>query len=124
MLEELSSTLPLETYIPWSFLFASALLATSVDAFAKRPFNPVTVCVWFFGLTFSGTLGAWGLADHAAAFVCLLTPHLLISMIAPRLSRPAEDAAPESASDVAPPDRLVIVRKSKPKKLGPFRRAA
>jgi hypothetical protein len=126
MLDSLNSALPLDTYVPWAFLFASALLATCVDAFAKRPFNPVTVCIWFFGVTFGGSLGDWGLADHTAAVVCLIAPHLLISFIAPRLTPTAtESTVPEPASDVEPPQRLIVVKKHpRTRERVPLRRAA
>lgn len=125
MLNGFNSTLPIDTFIPWAFLFASALLATCVDAFARKPFNPVTVCVWFFGVTFSGTLGDWGLSDQAAAVVCLISPHLLISVVAPRLARPEPAPAAEPTEDVDPPQRLVVVRNQKKHtKRVPLRRAA
>lgn len=125
MLNGFNSTLPIDTFIPWAFLFASALLATCVDAFARKPFNPVTVCVWFFGVTFSGTLGDWGLTDQAAAVVCLISPHLLISVVAPRLTKTMAAAPAEPAEGVDPPQRLVMMRSQKKvSKRVPLRRAA
>lgn len=75
---DLFTGLPVEHYVPWSFLFATALLATGVDAFTRRPFNPVVLCLWFFGLAFSGSFGAWGVTEIAAGVIILVTPHLLI----------------------------------------------
>ena len=111
---DLITGLPVEHYVPWSFLFATALLATGVDAFTRRPFNPVVLCLWFFGLAFSGAVGAWGVTEIAAGVIILLTPHLLICTFSGRARavRGAEEAdsvspstelAPAPHDDVEPP---------------------
>jgi hypothetical protein len=117
---ELFSDLPAQHYIPWSFLFATALLATGVDAFSRRLFNPVTVSVWFFGVAFAAAVGAWGLPQISAALICLSVPHVLISLYATRAqARRAEPQAhaadqtgepehrPDAATPENPPIRLV-----------------
>ena len=73
--------------VPWSFLFATALVASALDAFAKRPFNPVVMTAWFFGLTVAGSIGAWTIPELAAGAICLITPHLLICSFAARSQR-------------------------------------
>lgn len=76
--------------VPWSFLFATALIASALDAFAKRPFNPVVMTAWFFGLTVAGSIGAWTIPELAAGAICLITPHLLICSFAARSRREQE----------------------------------
>lgn len=87
----LINQMPTEAYIPWSFLFAAALLASGVDFFARRTFNPVVLCVWFFGLTFSGLVGGWGVTEFTAAMICLATPHLLVCSFSARGRSSAPD---------------------------------
>ena len=116
MTEGLTDAIPLSTYAPWAFLFASALLATCVDTFSRRMFHPVVVCVWFFSLAFSGSLGGWGPLPLAAGVVVLVAPHILVCMFAPKLSRPVQRELPEPTVDVDPPVRLVTV--GKPRKTG------
>jgi len=76
--------------VPWSFLFATALVASALDAFAKRLFNPVVMTAWFFGLTVAGSIGAWTIPELAAGAICLVTPHLLICNFAARSRREHE----------------------------------
>ena len=83
--------MPAEAYIPWSFLFAATLLASGVDVFARRTFNPVVLCVWFFGVTFSGLVGAWGATEFTAAMLILVTPHMLICSFSARGRQPETD---------------------------------
>ncbi len=91
----LINQMPAEAYIPWSFLFAAALLASGVDLFARRAFNPVVLCVWFFGVAFSGLVGGWGATEFAAAMVILATPHLLVCSF----SAKSRSASPRSAEE-------------------------
>ncbi|USN98232.1 MAG: hypothetical protein H6810_08575 [Phycisphaeraceae bacterium] len=93
---DLASSLSVGHFVPWSFLFATALLATGVDAFARRAFNPVVLCVWFFGLAFCGAVGGWGVPELVAGMICLATPHMLICTFAgrARASHAREDQTP------------------------------
>ena len=84
MLELFTSQASTGYMVPWSFLFATALIASALDAFSKRPFNPVVMTAWFFGLTVAGSIGAWSIPELAAGAICLVTPHLLICSIAGR----------------------------------------
>lgn len=87
MISMLASQSAMGYMVPWSFLFATALVASALDAFAKRPFNPVVMTAWFFGLTVAGSMGAWSIPEIAAGAICLLTPHLLICSVASRSER-------------------------------------
>ena len=70
--------------LPWSFLFATALIASALDAFAKRLFHPVVLTTWFFGLSVCAALGSWSIPELTAGAICLMTPHFLICSFAAR----------------------------------------
>jgi hypothetical protein len=96
------SDLPIDHYVPWTFLFAAALLASAVDAFARRAFHPVVMCVWFFGLTLSGAAGGWSVPEYTAGLICLVTPHMLICVVGARASRSkllSDQVSPAHASE-------------------------
>jgi hypothetical protein len=102
--------------MPWSFLFATALIASALDAFSRRLFHPVVLTTWFFGLAVCASLGSWSIAELTAGAICLMTPHLLICSIATRTAaaRSVPVPQPESAepgglrSDQKDPEPFVL----------------
>lgn len=85
MLDFLANSNANTDLMPWSFLFATALIASALDAFSRRLFNPVVLTAWFFGLTVSASLGAWSIPELTAGAICLITPHLLICSVSARI---------------------------------------
>jgi hypothetical protein len=85
MLDFLTTTNAHGELMPWSFLFATALIASALDAFSRRLFNPVVLTAWFFGLTVCASIGSWSIPELTAGAICLMTPHFLICSFAARL---------------------------------------
>ena len=102
MLDFLASANAHGELMPWSFLFATALIASALDAFSRRLFNPIVLTAWFFGLTVCASIGSWSIPELTAGAICLMTPHFLICSFAARLH--ASKAA--TASVPAQPQEL------------------
>lgn len=126
MLLGLVDSIPVGHFVPWTFLFATALLATGVDAFARRPFNPVVLCVWFFGLAFSGAVGGWGVVELAAGTICLATPHMLVCTFSGRVkaARMTEDTADPCREGHEHQPPIPMSRPDEPETGGDLRRVA
>ncbi len=131
MLDFLTNATASGELMPWSFLFATALIASALDAFSRRLFNPVVMTAWFFGLTVCASIGSWTIPELTAGAICLMTPHLLICSFSARIhaarTAPAHTGPtkPESASDQHEP--AFEIRRPKPVTRAtskPVRRAA
>lgn len=97
--------------MPWSFLFATALIASALDAFSRRLFHPVVMTTWFFGLAVCASMGSWSITELSAAAVCLMTPHFLICSFGARAANARRQSQPETAGglpDTHPPEPFVL----------------
>ena len=92
--------------MPWSFLFATALIASALDAFARRLFHPVVLTTWFFGLAVCASIGSWSIVELTAGAICLMTPHFLICSFAARSAEAKSAPAPVTKREADPePER-------------------
>jgi hypothetical protein len=92
MLLDTLTLLPPDHFVPWSFLFTTALLASVIDAFSHRPFNPIVLCIWFFSLAWIGASGVWTAPEFSAALIILATTHMLVCTIGQRTPARAHEA--------------------------------
>ena len=101
MLDFLASQNANGDLMPWSFLFATALIASALDAFSRRLFNPVVLTAWFFGLTVCASIGSWSIPELTAGAICLITPHLLICSVSNRVRATREASTQQTISNPA-----------------------
>lgn len=101
MLDFLSTQASTSHMMPWSFLFATALIASALDAFSRRLFGPVVMTTWFFGLSVAASLGGWSIPELTAGAICLVTPHLLICSVSVRARSSKASKKPAPAEVIA-----------------------
>ncbi len=111
--------------LPWSFLFATALIASALDIFSRRLLHPVVVTTWFFGLSVGAALGSWSIPELTAATICLMAPHVLICSFAARTANAKREVAdPPAPSSQASDTRDTFVLQPPKPVSKPERRAA